>query len=822
MQLLTTPSKPWLNNSRNLRGGGGGIGSTVTTDEELLSSVHRNLVGTPVVQAAETILPGGQTPIEWTVNAVVHSGLCGASTSNIKTAKWTGVENASKEIQWNSVTVSGGTGFPCTYERASSTATFITHYLGDGFGVMPTHVSLPMYTNMKKFTIQHKEPALCAGTTSAVTSWYGKPCDTNNNAATMIEWQYMESTTVGANVIIHCLGTPQWRRGYMGNGQGTTDWLGYCGTSATHANFLPLKFEYVTYKTSHKLSQLCADSNQANPATESIWIGEECTNGSGGYRWDKVATPMFTDTTSGNCGPRVPTHDRTITTGSQVVAQTFIDEFMGNSCTVGPTNTQLGSVPPNGLAAPSTGPTNPPVPAPTNPPVPAPTNPPVPAPTSPPVPLVGPLQRSFATYDAPAITAFCDSFVDGQKCCTSDVAGTTVDVANVCPFQQFKNIWLADGACQGANACANIAPNLPTGTHSSFQLDSNSCQGDRACFGIAQSTTTAPPQGFYFNIDGCRGTEACMNLGSAKASSINVSSTSCIGNASCKNLAANIGEAIWIRQYQCFLDNSCTDCQKDINTIKSGSTKVELGDYVNQCASTGVVAPDPLPPITAKSQDFYHNDATKTGTNKGADGTTQTGAIYTNNGTWDPTAIKQFCESFDAGHRCCTSDIAGTKVDVLGVCTHFSKFYHIRLHNGACQGQGSCSTIADRAPFTPATSTTTYLKLGVNACQGLEACFFMARASVEARLSIGHNACQGEQSCSRIAFARGTTVDVKDNSCQKFASCRDAYAFSTTVVVETNQCNANAYACERCLFDTAIVTVADSATQCPDPGLYDA
>ena len=221
-----------LNTSRNLRGGSGDIGSTVTTDEELLSSVHRNLVGTPVVQAAETILPGGQTPIEWTINAVVHSGLCGASTSNIKTAKWTGVENASKEIQWNSVTVSGGTGFPCTYERASSTATFITHYLGDGFGVMPTHVSLPMYTNMKKFTIQHKEPALCAGTTSAVTSWYGKPCDTNNNAATMIEWQYMESTTVGANVIIHCLGTPQWRRGYMGNGQGTADVPQYPNQSA--------------------------------------------------------------------------------------------------------------------------------------------------------------------------------------------------------------------------------------------------------------------------------------------------------------------------------------------------------------------------------------------------------------------------------------------------------------------------------------------------------------------------------------------------------------------------------------------------------------
>ena len=74
---------------------------------------------------------------------------------------------------------------------------------------------------MKKFTIENKHMALCAGTSFATTSWYGKPCVSN---PAQIEWQYMESIS-GATDYIYCNGTPQWRRGYAGEA-GDLAWFG--------------------------------------------------------------------------------------------------------------------------------------------------------------------------------------------------------------------------------------------------------------------------------------------------------------------------------------------------------------------------------------------------------------------------------------------------------------------------------------------------------------------------------------------------------------------------------------------------------------------
>ena len=330
----------------NLRGGrGGGVDNV---DLELLDHPRAlQAVTSDAVQPAIRILPSGRTEYTWTINKVIHSALCGASTTNVKSATWTGIEEnvSTKKIQWNSVTVTGGTlgESDCTYTRTNPPSpSFVEHYLGTTYGVLPTNIALPMFTDMKRFTIRHKEPALCAGSTTAVTHWYGKQCEGSDDSTTMIEWQYMESTQVGDNVIAACAGTPQWERGYNGDNAGTTGWLGYCGISATHASFLPLKFDYVYTQKYHTIPDLCADPNTN---TESIWIGEACANG--GYKWDKVVTPLPTNTDpTKNCAPRVPQYDRTITTGNNVLAQTFVDQYMGNSCTVGPTDPQLTSLPP--------------------------------------------------------------------------------------------------------------------------------------------------------------------------------------------------------------------------------------------------------------------------------------------------------------------------------------------------------------------------------------------------------------------------------------------------------------------------------------------
>ena len=278
---------------------------------------------------------------------------------------------------------------------------------------MPEKVSLPTQTGMKKFTIQNKHSALCAGSTYATTSWSGKPCDSD---PALIKWLYMESIP-GQTNYVYCNGTPQWRRGYAGQA-GDDTWFGHCGTSATHAP-LPLKVDYKTYKGSHQLTELCAEPNTS---TESVWVGQACAGG--GYLWDKVTTPRWT---SSQCGPNMMIHDRT--TGT--LSESFVDQYLGMPCTAGPTNSQLSGVARFATViptvGPTVGPTLAPIPAPTASPSGTPSKAPIVSPTSAPslapavAPSAGPtaptlpMMATFNSYNATAIAAFCNAFRDGQK-----------------------------------------------------------------------------------------------------------------------------------------------------------------------------------------------------------------------------------------------------------------------------------------------------------------------------------------------------------------------------------------------------------------------
>ena len=348
----------------------------------------------------------------------------------------------------------------------------------------------------------------------------------------------MESTTADATSHPDCAGTPQWRRGYAGT-LGDDSWFGHCNVAATRVP-LPIDWEFVTYKTTHEITELCSSPGTA---ATSIWVGKACgANPSDGYLWDKVSTPEWTSLT---CGPQISIFYR----NGVLPSNAFVDEYIGASCTTGPT--QVSSVPPNDSTVSAT-------------------------------------SQTFNSYDEAAMTTFCNSFPAGEKCCTDDAQGTSVNVANVCYFNNFDTIRLSKGSCQQLGSCTfmggAIAKGNPNNSGRGHVIDIGvgACKGSGACHSIAESSSVpnTPNSNDFLSItigdNSCVGTNPCLDIGKQLGKAILIHSDSCTANSACVGIGESNGRSIEIASGQCVTPNSCQYCQ-------SGSEAIAITDTAMSC-----------------------------------------------------------------------------------------------------------------------------------------------------------------------------------------------------------------------------------------------
>ena len=165
---------------------------------------------------------------------------------------------------------------------------------------------------------------------------------------------------------------------------------------------------------------------------------------------------------------------------------------------------------------------------------------------------------SNAEYTQDAVAAFCDAFEDGDKCCTSDDAGTTFDFWTCSDeYGGPDSITMCRGACQGHGSCNQIGTES-VGHAITFEVDS--CNGQYSCNQVAQLVGFSggdQVELITFGEGSCRGSSACLTMGAFKAREIEVAAGSCVGELACSTLGVMTAEAITIDEDCCLGIFSC-------------------------------------------------------------------------------------------------------------------------------------------------------------------------------------------------------------------------------------------------------------------------
>ena len=172
----------------------------------------------------------------------------------------------------------------------------------------------------------------------------------------------------------------------------------------------------------------------------------------------------------------------------------------------------------------------------------------------------------YGGYDAVAVEDFCTSLSNGDKCCTSDTAGTTYS-SSVCGsnWDSVPFIKICRGACQGIDACVGIG--LSSSNLQSVQIGENGCQGDFSCNYLAGLNGERISVG----DESCQSLNACRGAGFYNVTDFTIGTNSCTGgDGVCYDIGVWGTFTITMGNDSCFGTNSCRVTGRRSNYITMG------------------------------------------------------------------------------------------------------------------------------------------------------------------------------------------------------------------------------------------------------------